>query len=89
MTKKMEEFEVEIDNQEKINIKEMSSLKKAFYFICGLESQINPNANDEIEKTTMDTSIDEDPFWSRFCDINAIIAMSLAGFSVAFFNKYY
>lgn len=36
----------------------------------------------------MDTSIDENQFWSRVCDINALIAMSLAGFVIAFFNKF-
>jgi hypothetical protein len=69
-------------------VREMSTLKKGFYFICGLESKINENNQEEIEETKMDTSIDENPFWSRFCDINAIAAMSLAGFAVAFFNKY-
>jgi sodium/glucose cotransporter 9 len=76
------------ESKEEVDVKEFNVFKKAFFFICGIESQIDKNETEEIEETNMDTSIDEDPFWSRVCDINAIIAMSLAGFSIAFFNKY-
>ena len=82
----------EIKNEEKkLEIEkstgEISIFKKCFFFICGIESSINEDEV-EIEETKMDTSIDEDPYWSRICDINAIIAMSLAAFSFAFFNNY-
>lgn len=64
-------------------------LKKAFFWICGIETTLNQDdALDTSEPHYVDTSIDQKPFWGVICDINAVIAMALAGFCFAFFNKY-
>ena len=40
------------------------------------------------EIPVIDTSIDQDPFWSMVVDINAVVAMALVGLAIAFLNKY-
>lgn len=66
-----------------------SNLKVALFWICGIESNLKENFNpNENVENIIDTSIDQDPFWSKVCDLNAVIAIALCGFSVAFFNKY-
>ena len=70
--------------------KQASFFKKAFFWICGIEKQMNSvdmNA-EEIPADPADTSIDQNTFWAVICDINAIIAMALAAFCFAFFNVY-
>lgn len=66
-------------------------LKKTLFWLCGIEQSLNkPEISDaELERQQeIDTSIEEDPFWSTVCNINAIIAMSVAAFCFAFFNKF-
>ncbi len=68
-----------------------STLKKAFFWICGIESLSNKNLNDSIqnrEEDKKDTSIHETKFASNLCDINAVIVMALCGFCYAFFNRF-
>lgn len=66
-----------------------STLKKAFFWICGIESTLNQNEDpDEAFKNKIDTSIDQDKFYARLCNINAVFAVALCGFCIAFFNKF-
>lgn len=74
---------------EKLQNQPPSVLKKALFWICGIESSLNKADIEGVEKFHHpDTSIDQDPFWSKVCDINAIFAIALSGFCIAFFNKY-
>ncbi len=66
-------------------IKEHGVLKRALFWICGIESQLKEEA---VEQVHVDTSIDQNPKWARVCNVNAVIAIALSGFFVAFFNKY-
>lgn len=63
-------------------------MKKAFFFICGIESTLKKKYQQDIAHTKMDTSINELPFWKDICNINTVISIALAGFLVAFLNKY-
>jgi len=68
-----------------------SKLKKAFFWICGIEKMLQNKTEENLQdKSTniVDTSIDEEPFWALICNINAVLAIALCGFCVAFFNKY-
>ena len=66
---------------------EPSTLKKAFDCLCGLnELKKQSNAQGEDASCHINTCIDEDPFWSRVCDVNAVIAIALCSFCYAFFN---
>lgn len=69
--------------------KKPSFFKTAFFWICGIEKQINAvDLDDEQPHEEVDTSITQNRFWAIICDINAIFAMSLAAFCFAFFNVY-
>jgi hypothetical protein len=79
------------------NPNEASKLKKIIFWLCGIESMLKPKNSDEINSTDtesnvnnkiIDTCIYQDPFWSKFCDVNAVIAMALCGFCYGFFNKF-
>jgi hypothetical protein len=65
----------------------MGIFKRGLYFLCGIEKQQKQD-NVEVVEEKVDVSIDEDPFWSSICDLNAILAMAAAGFAYGFFNKY-
>ena len=68
---------------------EISTFKKTFFWICGIESQLKKSGKPQVEQVQqVDTSIDQDPRWALVCDINAIIAVALSGFCIAFFNIY-
>ena len=76
---------------------EPSKLKTLLYWMCGIESLLKANdsttsspSNDpnQIAFNYVDTSIDQDPMWARVCNVNAVVAISLSGFFIAFFNKY-
>lgn len=70
-------------------VKQVSKGKKILYWLCGIESLLGQNKDDGTKKAyKIDTSIDQDPFWSNVCDANAVVAMALCGFVYAFFNKY-
>lgn len=70
--------------------KEASFVKKVFFWICGIEKQMNMENLDAADQPheEIDTSINQNKFWAVICDINAIIAMSLVAFVFAFFNIY-
>lgn len=69
---------------------EHGKFKKALFWICGIESSLKQSPHDDnpVAFNYVDTSIDQDKFWSVFCDINAIIALAVSGFGIAFFNKF-
>ena len=60
--------------------------KKAFFFICGIETLRNQK-KDEVEPEP-NVSIETDPFWSKVIDLVALFVAAVAGFFIAFFNKY-
>ena len=74
-------------SEQKQNIEPPSKLKKAVYWLCGIESHVKQDNLPEVEEV-IDTSITTDPFWSMVCDVNAIIAIGLSVFCFAFFNLY-
>lgn len=63
-------------------------IKKAFFWICGIENMRMDEENVQKEPEVIDVSLDQDPFWANFCDLNAIIAIALSCFCFAFFNKF-
>lgn len=67
-----------------------TKLKTALFWLCGIESSLKKP--DEVEtpptEAEMDTSIYQEKFWSNLCDINAVIALALSGFVIAFLNKF-
>jgi hypothetical protein len=67
-----------------------SWFKKSLVWLCGIESFINIEKNEQHNQndSKIDTSIDQDPKWKTICDVNAVVAMALCGFCYAFFNKY-
>lgn len=84
-------FDLEFDDEQvkDKNQKVVSPLKKALFWICGIESSLNrDDLKDAAISHHVDTSIDQNPFWSAVLDINAVIAMSIGGFCLAFLNKY-
>jgi lipopolysaccharide export LptBFGC system permease protein LptF len=69
----------------------VSSLKKILFWICGIESMQKAKETTEVphsQRHDIDTSIDQDKFWAKICNINAVIALALSAFFFAFFNKY-
>lgn len=92
----VEEPEPEVDDDQENfhrrksvrNRKEVGFLKKTFFWICGIEHSLNTGNKETEIKHHVDTSIDQDPKWARICDANAVVAIALSGFCVAFFNKY-
>lgn len=70
-----------------ISVEETRCWKKSFNWICGIEKQTAPEMSEE-EKLALEkhhTSLDEDPFWKKFCDINVIVMMTCACFIWGFF----
>ena len=67
-----------------------SKLKVAFFWMCGIESSLKQNKDRNKIKVSnnVDVSIDQDPFWARVCDLNAIFAIALMSSGFAFLNKY-
>lgn len=64
-------------------------VKTALFWICGVESVLKQGGNKSDQPAPkVDTSIEENKWLSRLCDVNAIIAISLSGFCIAFFNRY-
>ena len=60
--------------------------KRAFFFICGIETLRNQKADEpEVEP---DVSIDTHPFWSNIINLVAVFVAAVGGFFIAFFNKY-
>ena len=81
-------LEIEEPKVDKIYIKP-NKFKIALFWICGIESNLKENFSDDLKvKQEVDTSIEQDKFWSNICDINAVFAIALSGFCIAFFNKF-
>ena len=81
-------LEIEEPKVDKIYIKP-NKFKIALFWICGIESNLKENFNDDLKVIQeVDTSIEQDKFWSNICDINAVIALALCAFVIAFYNKY-
>ena len=87
---KEKEVEVAQNNEKNIEINDIEAplpfYKKAFFYICGIETLRNQK-KDEPEAAP-DVSIDTHPFWSKVINFVALFVAAVAGFFVAFFNKY-
>lgn len=71
------------------HVKEVGWFKRSLFWICGIENSLKTiEVEEAIEAGEVDTSIDQDPKWAMICNINAVLAIALSGFCVAFFNKY-
>ncbi len=89
--KSIEDEEAFVTRRVSVDLEEekISALKKTFFWICGIEAHLKKNHHDHVEEVHhVDTSIDQNPKWSLVCDINAVFAVALSGFCIAFFNKY-
>ena len=64
-----------------------SKWKKSLILICGIENFIGER-NQQRVITKINTSIGQEPFLKAVCDVNAVVAIALCGFSYAFFNKF-
>ncbi len=63
--------------------------KTALFWLCGIESNLKENFDSSIQvKNEVDTSIDQNQFWSNVCDVNAVVALAMNAFVTAFYNKY-
>jgi sodium/glucose cotransporter 9 len=65
---------------------EISRGRKIYNFICGVS--LEPVKLTKDEQLAVDkemTNIDENPFWSRICDVNAIVAIALTCFIIGFY----
>ncbi len=66
--------------------KNISFVKKVLYFISGIKAADISKQTEK--KFIVDTSIEENPFWSKVCNILAIVSMAASGFLFSFLNKY-
>jgi len=58
----------------------------AYNFMCGASPIAQKLTKEEkIAAQTAMTSIKENPFWSRFCDYNAMIAVGITCFIIGFY----
>jgi hypothetical protein len=71
-----------------LNKENPSSFKKTLIWLCGIEKYLAEANQGQKVQPKIDTSIDQDPFWKNFCDLNAVLCMGLCGFCYAFFNKF-
>lgn len=74
------------------NRKEKNIAKRILYWICGIESTLEPK-NVELKESNaniqnLNISIDEEPFWSRVNHVNMVFQFCLSGFMWCFFNKF-
>ena len=87
--KLLEKKKLKEEAKEKSKTPPPGKVKKVFFWICGIENmRMDEDENVDKEPEVIDVSLDQDPFWARFCDLNAIIAIALSCFCFAFFNKY-
>lgn len=71
-----------------IPTEQLSTSKNIYNKVCGFNKPPPPKLSDE-EKAEMRrimTNIHEDPTWSRICDINAVIAISVTCFIIGFYG---
>ena len=84
-------MEENVEKKSKKAFTKPGKFKVALFWICGIESSLKENPEEEIEENIeqkVDTSIDQDPFWANVCNLNAVIAIALSGFCIAFFNRF-
>ena len=67
---------------------EKSVLKKAFFWICGIEKDLITDLEESKSRHNLNTSIEEHAFEDKICNINGVLILAVAGFFYAFFNKY-
>ena len=60
--------------------------QKAYEWFCGSTSTIKLTRAEKAEQLEQLTNIEENPFWSRVCDVNAIIAVALTCFIIGFYG---
>lgn len=61
--------------------------KKIILWVCGIEKHDEPELTEEerLAFEAKQTSLEEDPFWSKVVSVNAIMLMVVAVFFWAFF----
>ena len=80
-------------NDTTINItKNMNPIKKAFFWVCGVEKEINklknPPQQNELNTENIFEFDNPDPFWCKVCDISAVFILAITCFIIVFFNKF-
>jgi hypothetical protein len=86
--------DVVIENNVENVVQTPTIYKRAFFWICGIESQMKKQSKEEEEADKvnqaklMHISIEETPFWSKFNKINAVFQLCLCAFLWVFFNKF-
>lgn len=66
-------------------------LQKFFFWICGIEKSVENNSSNTknlSNKEITNLSPKEDPFWSKFNNLNLIFQLCLSAFMWVFFNQY-
>ena len=64
----------------------MSTFRKAYSFMCGASPVPQKLTKEQKLQMALDmTSITENPFWSRVCDYNAVIAVGVTCFIIGFY----
>ena len=66
---------------------ELSRAKNIYNTVCGFNRPPPPRRSKEelAEIRRKLTDIDEDPFWEKVCDINAVIAVAITCFIIGFY----
>ena len=70
----------------------MSCQRRFFNVLCGISKPKEEDEETAVSKEeaaaieAAKTSIAEDPFWSRFLNINAVIVLAFACFLIGFFS---
>ncbi|XP_063283852.1 sodium/glucose cotransporter 4 [Pelobates fuscus] len=86
----MEGFQNDSHSDDKVQIDEghHSCWKKVYYWFCGLS--LHPVAQlskkEQLIQQNKMTNIEEEPFWKRFCDINALILLAINVFLWGYFG---
>ena len=83
------ETEITVDSNEseaKVDEPQISYYKRAFFFICGIETLRNQKVDEH--EDAPDVSIDTHPKWSKVLNVVALLVAATSGFVIAFFNKY-
>ena len=65
--------------------------KRAFFWICGIETSIKKKNTEEAEldqAKIIEISIEETPFWAAVNKINLVFQLCVCGFLWVFFNKF-
>merc|ERR550532_646413 len=72
---------------EKQEVQELTCGRKTYNFMCGSQDgAVKLKLSEKIEARRIATSVIENPYWAKVCDINAIIAVSLTCLVIGFYS---